>query len=203
MRNLLTARAPKTAARLAGAVPAPGSLALAVAAGLAFAFAAGLRPVPLAAAGGWLTGCGVLLAVTDVRTRRLPDPLTGASLGGLAVLLAWAAAASGQWHSLARAAAGAAAAGLLFLVLALARPGSAGLGDAKLALSTGGLAAWFSWGTLLASVMAAFVLAACCGVALIASRRATWHGSLPFGPFLLAGALALAVVSAHSGLAQP
>jgi leader peptidase (prepilin peptidase)/N-methyltransferase len=88
-----------------------------------------------------------------------------------------------------------------FVLLALARPGSAGLGDAKLGLSTGALAGWFGWGILLASVFAAFLLAAACGLALIAARRATLRaGSLPFGPFMLAGCLAAVLLASPAGL---
>lgn len=165
----------------------PISLLLAAA---AFAVAARLHPALVAAAGCWLVVCGVPLAVIDVRVRRLPDVLTGASLAGLAALLTVAAASTADWHDLARAGAGGLAVGSLFGLLALAQPGSAGLGDAKLALSTGALAGWFGWGPLLASVFAAFMLAAAAGLWLVGTRRARLRGgSLPFGPFLLAGCL--------------
>jgi leader peptidase (prepilin peptidase)/N-methyltransferase len=162
----------------------------AVLAALAFGVAVRLHPALVAAAGCWLVACGVPLAIIDVRIRRLPDVLTGACLVGMAVLLTVAAGMAGDWTQLARAAGGALAIAASFTVLAVARPGSAGLGDAKLGLSTGLMAAWFGWPTLLWAVFAAFALAACYGVGLIAAGRASVRGSsLPFGPFLLAGCL--------------
>lgn len=49
---------------------------------------------------------------------------------------------SSAWHRLELPPAGAAIVASSFALLALLRPGSAGLGDAKLGLSTGAVAAW-------------------------------------------------------------
>jgi leader peptidase (prepilin peptidase) / N-methyltransferase len=149
----------------------------------------------VASAVGWLVICGVPLAVIDSRVRRLPDVLTGACFAVVGALLIAAAATAGQWHDLARAASGAAIVAAAFALLALARPGSAGLGDAKLGLSTGAVAAWAGWGVLLISVFAAFVLAAGYGVALLVSGRASLRSSVPFGPFLLAGCVATVLLA--------
>jgi leader peptidase (prepilin peptidase)/N-methyltransferase len=130
------------------------------------------------------------MAIIDARERRLPDALTAGCLAGTAACLIAAAAWSGDWPALGRASLGAIVVAALFALLAVARPGSAGLGDAKLGLSTGALAAWFGWAVLLAALFAAFVLAACYAVWLLASGRASFRGgSVPFGPFLLAGCL--------------
>lgn len=168
-----------------------------VLAALAFGIAVRLHPAAVAAAGCWLAACGMPMAVIDARHRRLPDALTGACLAGTAALLIAAAAASGAWSALGRAGLGALAVAAFFALLAIAKPGSAGLGDAKLGLSTGALAAWFGWAALVSAVFAAFVVAAGYGIWLIASGRASLRGgSVPFGPFLLAGCLlAVAVLS--------
>jgi leader peptidase (prepilin peptidase)/N-methyltransferase len=167
---------------------------------LAFAVGARLHPGLVAAAGLWLVLCGVPLAAIDVNVRRLPDLLTATCLGGLVIVLTLAAGLDNQWASLIRAGAGGVALAGLLAVLALARPGSAGLGDAKLAVSTAGLAAWFGWGVLIESVFAAFLLAAACGLVLIAARRVTLRdGSLPFGPFLLAGCLTAVLLAGRAG----
>jgi leader peptidase (prepilin peptidase)/N-methyltransferase len=150
----------------------------------------------LASACGWLVVCGLPLSIVDIRVRRLPDALTAACAAGISVLLAAAATAGGQWHELTRACAGAAATCLFFTLLALARPGTAGLGDAKLGLSTGALAAWFGWGALLTSMFTAFVLAACYGLGLLIAGRASARGSsVPFGPFLVAGCLIVVLLA--------
>lgn len=148
-----------------------------------------VHQILIASAVGWLVLLGVPLGAIDARVSRLPDALTGPCFAGVAVLLTVAAATTGQWQAEVRAAAGAAIVAAVFVLLALLRPGSAGLGDAKLGLSTGALAAWAGWGVLLGSVFAAFVLAAMYGLGLLASRRASLRSSVPFGPFLLAGCL--------------
>jgi leader peptidase (prepilin peptidase)/N-methyltransferase len=156
-----------------------------------------VHPGLIACAAAWLAICAVPLAVIDALAFRLPDPLTLAALAGTAAFLVAAAAASGDWAGLGRAAAGAAALGGLFLALALARPGSAGLGDAKLSVSLGALAAWAGWDVLLSALIAAFVLAAGYGLWLVASKGATLRARVPFGPFLLAGTLAAVVAASH------
>jgi leader peptidase (prepilin peptidase)/N-methyltransferase len=180
----------------AGAAPGPRSGLLEILAtslllaALAFGIALRLHPAAVALAGCWVAACGVPMAIIDARQRRLPDALTGTCLAGTAACLTAAAASSGDWLALGRAGLGALVVATFFALLGVARPGSAGLGDAKLGLSTGALAAWFGWTVLLAALFAAFVLAACYALWLLASGRASFRGgSVPFGPFLLAGCL--------------
>jgi leader peptidase (prepilin peptidase) / N-methyltransferase len=168
-------------------------------AALAFAAAVSVRPVLVACAACWLVICAVPLAVIDAAVRRLPDPLTGAAFAGTAGFLLAAAATGGRWQELAMAGAGAAAVAGFFAALAFARPGSAGLGDAKLGLSVGAIAAWPGWGVLLAAMFAGFLLAACYGLWLVAARRAALRATLPFGPFLLAGCLAAVMLAGLAG----
>ncbi len=158
---------------------------------LAFSNAARVHPALVACAACWLVLTGLPLAVIDSRIRRLPDPLTLGAFAGTVVLLCAAAAVTGHWRELARAGEGAVVLAALFVLLALSKTGSAGLGDAKFGLSVGALAAWFGWCVLLLAVLAAFVLAACYGLLLVATGRVSMRGaSIPFGPFLLAGCLA-------------
>lgn len=164
-------------------------------AALVLAVALRLHQLLVASADGWLVLAGVPLAVIDVRARRLPDMLTLPCFAGVALLLTAAAAATGHWPDLARAAAGAAIVAALFALLALLRPGSAGLGDAKLGLSTGALAAWAGWSVLVGSLFAAFALAAIYGLALLVSGRASLRSSVAFGPFLLAGCVAIVLLA--------
>jgi leader peptidase (prepilin peptidase) / N-methyltransferase len=156
---------------------------------LAGAAAAWVRPWPVACAACWLAIVAVPLAIVDALCRRLPDRLTAAAFAGTGVFLVTAAAEDGTWGMLARSGAGAAAAAAFFVLFAVARPGSAGLGDAKLGLSIGALAAWFGWTVLLAALLASFVAAAGYGLWLLASRRARIGSTIAFGPFLLAGCL--------------
>jgi leader peptidase (prepilin peptidase)/N-methyltransferase len=166
---------------------------------LAFAAAAWVRPLLVACATCWLVVCAVPLAAVDASVRRLPDPLTGAAFAGTAAFLIAAAASAGRWPDLVRAGAAAGAVAGLFLILALARPGSAGLGDAKLGLSVGALAGWLGWGVLFTALLAGFALSACYGLWLIVSRRASLHSSVAFGPFLLGGCLAAVLLTGAAG----
>ena len=154
---------------------------------LAGTAAAFVRPYLVACAACWLALCAVPLAAIDAAARRLPDVLTGAVFAGTAAFLLAAAVFDDRWADLARSGAGALAVAGLFALLALARPGSAGLGDAKLGFSVGALAAWFGWGTLALASLAGFVLAGVYGLWLLASGRARLRSTIAFGPFLLAG----------------
>jgi leader peptidase (prepilin peptidase) / N-methyltransferase len=170
---------------------------------LAGAAAVAVHPYLVACAACWLVLCAVPLAVIDAAVRRLPDLLTGAAFAGTALFLLAAAAVDDSWPSLARAGGGALAVAGLFALLALARPGSAGLGDAKLGLSVGALAGWLGWGTLVLAVFAGFLLAGLYGLLLLASRRATLRSSLAYGPFLLAGCLAAVLLVSVAGSHSP
>jgi leader peptidase (prepilin peptidase) / N-methyltransferase len=133
----------------------------------------------------WL---GVGMSYVDVREHRLPDWLTYPALAGAAVFLA-AAALDSTWAAYGRAWLGALALAVGYLVLALLRPGELGLGDVKLAASLGLLLGWIGWGYVLLGAFAGFLLGGLFSLILLATRRATRRSHIPFGPFMLAGAL--------------
>jgi leader peptidase (prepilin peptidase) / N-methyltransferase len=169
-----------------------------VMAALALAAAVRVHPLLVACAACWLAALAVPLALTDALVRRLPDPLTAAAFGGTVVFLVAAAAAGSAWPSLVRAGAGAAVVAGLFLALTLARPGSAGLGDAKLGLSVGALTGWLGWEVLLSALFVAFTLTACYGLVLLALRKGTLRTTVPFGPFLVAGCIGATLLASFS-----
>jgi leader peptidase (prepilin peptidase) / N-methyltransferase len=146
------------------------------------------------AAACWLAACAVPLACTDLAVQRLPDPLTGAAYAGTAVLLLAAAAVGGTWAALVRALLGGLALAGFYLLLMVISPSGMSLGDVKLAASLGTLLAWFSWRLLLAGGFAGFLLGGVFAGALLVSRRAGRKQTIPFGPFMIAGAV-LAVVA--------
>ncbi|MFB0617005.1 A24 family peptidase [Streptomyces sp. AGS-58] len=180
----------------AGAPSAP-RLATAVALVCAsLAAATGTRP-ELAV---WLllAPVGVLLAAVDLRVRRLPDPLTlplaaaALALLGLAALLPEHA---GHWPT---ALYGALALGAGYCVLYLINPAGMGFGDVKLAVGSGAVLGWYGWPTVLLGTFAGFLLGALYGGALVLARRADRKTAVPFGPFLLAGTLAGALIGAYA-----
>jgi leader peptidase (prepilin peptidase) / N-methyltransferase len=175
--------------------PRPPALAAgAVTAVLLGGLAARVHPILVLAAACWLAACAVPLACTDLAVQRLPDPLTGAAYAGTAVLLLAAAAVGGTWSALVRALLGGLALAGFYLLLMVISPSGMSLGDVKLAASLGTLLAWFGWRLLLAGGFAGFLLAGIYGSAVLASGRATRKQPIPFGPFMIAGAV-LAVVA--------
>ena len=137
----------------------------------------------------YLTAVGVALAAIDLDHRRLPNALTLPSYVVLGALLALASAVTGDWWALARAGIGMAAYyGVLFL-LAVAVPRGMGFGDVKLAGVLGMGLAWLGWGELVAGFFLGFAYGALVSIALIALGRAGRKSTVPFGPFLVAGAL--------------
>jgi leader peptidase (prepilin peptidase)/N-methyltransferase len=139
------------------------------------------------------------LAVIDLRRRRLPDPLTLPAYPAAALLLAVGALAipGGPRHFLS-ALAGMAGAWLFFALLAFVHPAGLGWGDVKLSGVLGLYLGWLGAAAVAAGLLGAFVLAALAGLGLIAAGTATRKSQIPFGPFMLASAIA---VIAASGLA--
>ena len=172
----------------------PGLIAGAVTAILLGGLAARVHPALVLAAACWLAACAVPLACTDMAVQRLPDPLTGAAYAGTVVLLLLAAAVGGPWSALLRALLGGLALAGFYLLLILISPSGMSLGDVKLAASLGTLLAWFSWRLLIAGGFAGLCLGAIAAGALLASQRVSRKHLLPFGPFMIAGAV-LAVIA--------
>jgi leader peptidase (prepilin peptidase) / N-methyltransferase len=77
----------------------------------------------------------------------------------------------------------------LYFALALAYPGGMGFGDVKLAGLLGLYMGWISWGSVVVATFSAFLLGALVGGVLMGARRVNRKSAIPFGPFMLAGAL--------------
>ncbi|MDQ1122551.1 prepilin peptidase [Microbacterium trichothecenolyticum] len=128
---------------------------------------------------------GVVLAVVDVRTRRLPDAIL--MPGGAAAVLSLCAAAIGvgePWRLLG-VAGGAIGAFVTCLALHLARPASFGGGDVKLAGLCGAFLGWCGPEAVASGIAAGVVVGgvAAAGAVLAGARGAT----IAFGPFLVLG----------------
>ena len=129
---------------------------------------------------------GIALALIDLDVRRLPNVLVLPAYPVLAVLLV----IDGDGHALVRAGIAAVSLFAVFFLIALVAPGSMGFGDVKLAGVVGGVLGYLSWGALLVGAFGGFVLGSVVGVALLASGRAGRKTAVPFGPFMILGALA-------------
>jgi leader peptidase (prepilin peptidase)/N-methyltransferase len=137
----------------------------------------------------YLVAAGLALALIDIDHRRLPNAIVLPSYPVAAALLAGSAAWQHDWPALVRAAIGAAALFAGFLAIRYAYPAAMGFGDVKLSGLLGGLLGYLSWSTLVIGAFAGFALGAAAGVALMAGRGATRKTAIPFGPFMVAGAL--------------
>ncbi|MGP3984220.1 prepilin peptidase [Streptomyces sp. KR80] len=164
----------------------PTSLGAALACA-ALAAAAGARP-ELAV---WLllVPFFVVLTLVDGAVHRLPDVLTLPLLAAAAALLGAAALLPGHAGSWTRALLGGLALGGAYLVLFLVHPSGMGFGDVKLALTLGVVLGWYGWPVLFAGAFAGFLLGALYGMGLVLTRRGDRKTALPFGPFMVFGAL--------------
>lgn len=174
----------------------PHALPLALSgAAVCAALAATLGPRPELAVWLLITPFGLLLAAVDIRVRRLPDVLTLPLAAVTPALLGLASNLQGADGSWVRALLGEFALAGAFFVLFLVHPRGFGFGDVKLALTPGVALGWYGWQPVLAGAFLGFLLFAAYGAVLILAGRAGRKTALPFGPFLLLGAV-LGVLSA-------
>lgn len=137
----------------------------------------------------YLGAVGVALAMIDLDVKRLPDALTLPSYVVGAVLLGAAAVANGEPGLMIRAGLGALALFVFYFVLLVVYPAGMGFGDVKLAGVLGLYLAYLGWGSLVVGGFLGFLLGAVVGGGLMLIRRAGRKTMIPFGPFMLAGAL--------------
>lgn len=138
----------------------------------------------------YFVAAGLALAFIDLDHRRLPDAIVLPSYVVLGVLLTVASIASRDWWALARAAISAATLFAIFFGIAFAYPAGMGFGDVKLAGVLGGLLGYVSWSTLVVGGFAGFLLGAVVGVVMLAVGGSGRKTAIPFGPFMILGALA-------------
>jgi Type II secretory pathway, prepilin signal peptidase PulO and related peptidases len=145
-----------------------------------------------------LAPLGVLLAVVDFRVQRLPDALTLPLVAAALVLLGVAAVLpehAGEW---ATALFGSLALGGGYFVLFLVNPNGMGFGDVKLALGLGAVLGWYGWSVVVLGTFAGFLFGGLYGLGLVVMRRAGRKTSIPFGPFLIAGAYVGILIGAYA-----
>jgi leader peptidase (prepilin peptidase)/N-methyltransferase len=154
----------------------------------------------------------VRLTVIDVRHHLLPNRIVFPSYAVAGVLLlaaaifadvgAGAVQGPGGWSAglmavpALRIVAGAAILWLFYFLLRFAYPPGMGFGDVKLAGVLGMYLGYLGWGHLFAGTFLAFLLGGLWSIALLAARRGTLKSSIPFGPFMLAGAAAAMLLPA-------
>ncbi|OZB47239.1 MAG: prepilin peptidase [Cellulomonas sp. 14-74-6] len=139
----------------------------------------------------YLAAVGLALSLIDLDTHRLPDAIVLPSIGVGVVLLALASFNPGgptQWGALVRAVVGGAAMFAMYFVVKFVHPRGMGFGDVKLAALLGLYLGWFSWASLVVGWFAAFLLGGAFSIGLLVLGRANRGTSIPFGPWMIAGA---------------
>ncbi|MBI9115355.1 prepilin peptidase [Sanguibacter sp. YZGR15] len=173
--------------------------------GIVFALIALLGPdwtTPL-----YLYGAAIAIALTliDIDVHRLPDRIVLPSYPVVLVLLVLASWGADDWPAMLRAVIGGAALLLAYFLMVLAYPAGMGLGDVKLAGIIGAYLAWAGWGQFAVGAFAAFILGGAYSVGLLLARKANRKSGVPFGPWMIAGALlgllcGTSLWSAYTGL---
>ena len=138
---------------------------------------------------------GVVLAVVDVRQRRLPFLLSGLVYGGCVACFGVESVLASSFGPFGRSVVAGLVVAFAFLALALAMPGQLGLGDVALVGWIAMTLGWLGWGHLVGGLVVGLALQAAGAVVLLVLRRKTVRGELPMGPALLAGWLVAVVIS--------
>lgn len=132
----------------------------------------------------WL-GSATVLAVVDLRTRRLPTRLIWPAAAAVWALYAVASLArsdpSGLWGALA----GALACSAPMLAIHLVHPPSMGFGDVRFSVLNGLVCGWWGWHVALLALAAGFLAALPEALAVMARHGA--RSSRPLGPYLAVG----------------
>jgi leader peptidase (prepilin peptidase)/N-methyltransferase len=137
----------------------------------------------------YLGAVSLVLALIDLDVRRLPNPIVLPSYVVGAALLALPAVLDADWTSAGRALLAMAALFAVFFAIAATYRGGMGLGDVKLAGVLGLYLGWLGWSSVVIGAFSGFLFGGLVGVALLVARRASRRTAIPFGPFMLAGAL--------------
>jgi leader peptidase (prepilin peptidase)/N-methyltransferase len=168
----------RPASVLAGAL-AGGATALALGMTWSLALVVPLLPV------------GIALAVVDARTRLLPTKLVLPATGAAIILGLGVAALQGDGQALLRAAIGLVVLRSVFWALWWIHSAGMGFGDVRLSALLGWVLGYLGWAELVVSFYVAFLSFVVPGLlmALVRWDRSLLKTRIPFGPFLLVGAL--------------
>jgi leader peptidase (prepilin peptidase)/N-methyltransferase len=137
----------------------------------------------------YLGAVGVALAMIDIDVKRLPNAIVLPSYVVGAVLLGVAALVESDLESYLRAGLGMVALFALYFLLAFIYPAGMGFGDVKLAGVLGMYLGWLGWAEVVTGAFLGFLLGGVVGALLMAVRRAGRKSQIPFGPYMLLGAL--------------
>ncbi len=143
----------------------------------------------------YLAAIAIALALIDFDVRRLPDAIVLPSYV-VAVLMLLPAGVGATGFRAERGVLAMLLLLFLYLALALVYPSGMGFGDVKLAGVLGLYLGWNSWSSVVVGTFAGLLIGLATGVALLLLRRAGRNLRVPFGPYMLAGALLALFITA-------
>ena len=146
----------------------------------------------------WLAVLAIL-SWCDLRTRRIPTAIVNPATAVGVVALAATAWRTGAAMRLGAAVATAAAAYAAFAVLHAVNPGGLGYGDVRLSGLLGLFLGWLGPAAMPAGTLLGASGAGLVALAMLAGGRGR-GSTLPFGPFLAAGAATVALLHASAPL---
>jgi len=132
---------------------------------------------------------GTAISIVDLRERRIPNRMLLLAAPVVAVLLLAGCLLRGEPGRLLAVLAGAAAMFALYFVVALVVPSAMGMGDVKLAALLGGALGATGLTGWLVGLVAAFMVGGIVAVIALITRRVGLRGSIPFGPWMVVGAV--------------
>ena len=137
----------------------------------------------------YLAAIAVALALIDLEHSRLPNAIVLPSYLvalGLLTLASWGA---GDWSALLRAVLGGAVLYVIYFLLVIIYPRGMGFGDVKLAGVLGLYLGWLGWWPVVIGAFSAFLIGGLVSIVLLILKRASIGSGIPFGPYMLLGAL--------------
>ena len=139
-----------------------------------------------------LVPVGVALSVVDWHTKLLPRVVVLPATVAAIVVVTVVGLATDQREALVRALVAMVVTRSFFWVLWFVRSAGMGFGDVRLAALLGLVLGWAGWTQLALGIWSSFVLFAVPALVVIVARRdrTLLKRSFPFGPFMVAGALA-------------
>lgn len=133
----------------------------------------------------WLS---IVVAFIDFDFHKILNVIIYPSIIVTLLLLVLASWGTGSWPALGRAAIAGVVLALFYLLLGFLWPGGMGMGDVKLAVLIGLNLGWLGWQQLIVGGFAAFIIGGVISGILLATKRVTIHGGIPFGPSMVIGA---------------
>lgn len=131
---------------------------------------------------------GTLLSLIDLAVMRLPTRLIAFMAIAVGIDVSAVALLSGRIGPLFTAGLATLVVGGLYMLIALALPSRIGLGDVRLATVLGAALGAVGWSAVVLGVVLPYLIAPWFAVAYL-KRGASRKDQLPFGPFLIAGAV--------------